>query len=191
MRLQSPHTRPVIGSSGPGVRRRTAARFMTPLHAMRVLLVLVTAAAIGAPAAAARETDPPLHDDEARPVESAPPPGPGQQRAVFVCQDGGVPVFADRPCGAARASRTLVVDHPASGAVSSIQPPVPQAVIRPRPQPDGRGGTGRTAETRCTTLQRKLDELDDRMRAGYSSREAAQLWNRWRELKARLRGERC
>jgi hypothetical protein len=68
---------------------------------------------------------------------------------------------------------------------------VPQAVTRPRPQPDGRDGAGRTAETRCTTLQRQLEELDDRMRAGYPSREAARLWNRWRQLKARLRTERC
>jgi hypothetical protein len=173
------------------VRQRTPSPFIPPLHAAWVLTFLLTAAAIGAPAAAALETDPLAHGDEARPVESAPPPGPGKQRAVFVCQDGGVPVFADRPCGAAPASRTLVVDPPASGAVSSIQPPAPQAVIRPRPLPDGSGGTGRTAETRCTTLQRQLDELDDRMRAGYSSREAARLWNRWRELKARLRMERC
>jgi len=191
MRLQNPHARPVIGSSGTGARRRLACRFNTPLHATRVLPVLAAAIAIGTSAAAALETDPLARDDEARHVESAPPAEPRQQRAVFVCQDGDVPVFADRPCGAARASRTLVVDAPASGSVSNTQPPVPQAVIRPRPQPDGRGGTGRTAETRCTTLQRQLQELDDRMRAGYPSREAARLWNRWRELKARLRTERC
>jgi hypothetical protein len=29
------------------------------------------------------------------------------------------------------------------------------------------------------------------MRDGYSSREAARLWNRWRELKGRLHAERC
>ena len=45
------------------------------------------------------------------------------------------------------------------------------AARRPRGRdrrPDGRGGPGRTAETRCTPLQRQLDDLDDRMRAGYS-----------------------
>jgi hypothetical protein len=29
------------------------------------------------------------------------------------------------------------------------------------------------------------------MRDGYSSRDAARLWNRWRDLKGRLRAERC
>lgn len=173
------------------VRRRIPSRFIPPLHAARLLTALLTAAAVSEPSAAARETDPPAYADEVRPVDSAPPAGPGQRRAVFVCLDGDVPAFADRPCGAARAPRTLVVDTPASGALPSTLPPVPRAVTRPRPQPDGRGGMGRTAETRCTTLQRQLDELDDRMRAGYASREAARLWNRWRELKARLRTERC
>jgi hypothetical protein len=72
---------------------------------VRVLTVLLTAAAVGAPAAAERETTSPVPGDEVRPVPSEPPTGTGQQRAVFVCQDGDVPVFADRPCGAARASR--------------------------------------------------------------------------------------
>lgn len=173
------------------VRQRIPSLFNPPLHAARVLVVLLTAATVGEPASAAREPDPPLHGDTNRPVESAPPAAPRPQRAVFVCRDGDVPVFADRPCGTARAPLTLVVDAPASGAVSSTLPPLPRAAIRPRPQPDGRGGTGRTAETRCATLHRQLDELDDRMRAGYPSREAARLWNRWRELKARLRTERC
>jgi hypothetical protein len=143
--------------------------------AARVLVVLLASAAAGDSAA----------------LESASPAEPARQRAVFVCRDGGVPVFADRPCSSALQPRTLAVDVPAPGAVPSTTPPAPRATTRPRPQPDGRGGTGRTAETRCTTLQRQLDDLDDRMRAGYSSREAARLWNRWRELKGRLHAERC
>jgi hypothetical protein len=103
----------------------------------------------------------------------------------------GVPVFSDRPCGSVLGQRVLAIDAPASGAVPSTVPPKPRASTRPRPQPSGRSGTGLAAETRCSTLQRQLDELDDRMRAGYSSREAARLWNRWRELKDRLRTERC
>jgi hypothetical protein len=189
MRVQGPDTRPLLRWSAPAIHRSLPLRLMTAPHPTWFLLMLASVSVVGETRAAALETDP--RGDEARPLESARLPEPRQQRAVFVCRDGDVPVFADRPCSDARASRTLVVDAPASGAVSSIQPPVPQAVIRPRPQPDGRGGTGRTAETRCMTLQRQLDELDARMRSGYPSREAARLWNRWRELKARLRGERC
>jgi hypothetical protein len=29
------------------------------------------------------------------------------------------------------------------------------------------------------------------MRSGYSAREAARLWTRWRDLKARIRERRC
>jgi hypothetical protein len=47
------------------------------------------------------------------------------------------------------------------------------------------------AQARCGTLQGQLDAVDARMRGGYSAREAAQLWNRWRDLKERLRGARC
>jgi hypothetical protein len=44
---------------------------------------------------------------------------------------------------------------------------------------------------KCAVLQRQLDGLNDRMRAGYSAREAARLWQRWRDTKERLRTSRC
>ncbi len=156
------------------VQRRDT-RPILPLQAARLLAVVLATAVAGDSAA----------------IESASPAEPGRQRAVFVCRDAGVPVFSDRPCGPAQQPRTLSVDAPTAGAVPGTAPPPPRATTRPRPQPDGRGGTGRTAETRCTSLQRQLDDLDDRMRAGYSSRDAARLWSRWRELKGRLRTERC
>jgi hypothetical protein len=34
-------------------------------------------------------------------------------------------------------------------------------------------------------------ELDQVMRAGYSARESARLWERWREARARLREADC
>jgi hypothetical protein len=46
-------------------------------------------------------------------------------------------------------------------------------------------------EDRCERHQRRLDELNDRMRAGYSAREAARLWQQWRDAKERLRTARC
>lgn len=124
-------------------------------------------------------------------VEPTPASASPRQRAVFVCQEGGVPVFTDRPCGSAAGPRTLTVETPAPGATPTTTPPRPRASTRPRPQPEGQAGTGGVAETRCTALRRQLDALDERMRAGYTSREAARLWNRWRDLKGRLRAERC
>lgn len=124
-------------------------------------------------------------------LESAPAAGSPRQRAVFVCQQEGAPVFTDRPCGSATGQRSITVDAPAAGAAPSTAPPRPRASTRPRLQPDGPADAGRTAEARCAALRRQLDELDARMRDGYSSREAARLWTRWRDLKARLRTERC
>jgi hypothetical protein len=124
-------------------------------------------------------------------LESAPATGSPRHRAVFVCEQGGVPVFTDRPCGSITGQRTVTVDAPEPGAAPSTAPPRPRASTRPRLQPEGQADNGRAADTRCATLRRQLDELDERMRAGYNSREAARLWNRWRALKDRLRAERC
>jgi len=124
-------------------------------------------------------------------VDPTPADRSPHQRTVFVCQQDGVPVFTDRPCGSAAGPRTLTVDAPAPGAAPGTAPPRPRASTRPRLQPEGQAGPGRAAATRCTTLRRQLDELDERMRDGYNSREAARLWNRWRDLKGRLHAERC
>jgi len=124
-------------------------------------------------------------------LESAPVVVSPRQRAVFVCQQDGVPVFTDRPCGSATAQRALTVEAPGPGAAPSTSPPRPRASTRPRLQPEEQPVTGRAADTRCATLRRQLDELDARMRDGYSSREAARLWKRWRDLKGRLHAERC
>jgi hypothetical protein len=191
MLLHCPDSRPTTGPSGQAVSRTDPVRTTSPLRTLRVLALLLAIASGGGSAAAAIPADTPVAGSEGPVAEPTLPTEPGQRRAVFVCRDGGVPVFSDRPCGSARAPRTLAVDAPTSGAVPSTVAPRPRASTRPRPQPAGRSGPGRAAETRCSTLERQLDDLDDRMRAGYTSREAAQLWNRWRELKSRLRTERC
>jgi len=126
---------------------------------------------------------------QARPDVEPPPASRG--RLVFVCDDAGTPVFADRPCGPSLTPRSVSFTSPASGAAVSILPPVPRATTRPRRVPAADARPGGTAVDRCTSMRRQLDELDERMRAGYTSREAARLWNRWRELKARLRSQKC
>ena len=138
---------------------------------------------------------PPTDGRGARPVDAAEvsaAPTAGR-RLVFVCEDAGIPMFSDRPCGAALARRSLSFAAGPAGAAASTLPPPPRASTRPRPQPQpvATGGRGDAAARRCAALQRQLEDLDDRMRAGYSSREAAKLWNRWRDLRNRLRSERC
>jgi hypothetical protein len=43
----------------------------------------------------------------------------------------------------------------------------------------------------CAALRLELAEVDERMRAGYTARESARLWGRWRNLKDRLQREHC
>jgi len=135
----------------------------------------------------------PLGNGESVVLEPALPPArPSRHRAVFVCQEGGVPVFADRPCGSASEMRSFVVPTPPPGATASTTPPSPAASTRPRtvaPRPSPRVVSA--SDNTCAKLQRQLDELNDRMRAGYSAREAARLWQRWRDTKERLRTVRC
>jgi hypothetical protein len=135
----------------------------------------------------------PLGSGESVVLEPAPPPAhPRRHRAVFVCQENGVPVFADRPCGSASEMRRLVIPTPPPGAAASTTPPSPVASTRPRTVAPGPSPQVVPAsENTCTKLQRQLDELNDRMRAGYSAREAARLWQRWRDTKERLRTARC
>lgn len=126
-------------------------------------------------------------------LEPAPPEAaPRRQQAVFVCQDAGVPVFADRPCGAAATAREIVVETSRPGAAATTSPPAPSAGTRPRTV-RGTEATAstRVAHSRCEVLQQQLDDINDRMRAGYSAREAARLWHRWRDVKERLRTSRC
>ena len=125
-------------------------------------------------------------------IESPPSQAsPRRQRAVFVCQDAGIPVFSDRPCGAAAVARTLVVEIPRAGSPPTTAPTVSRSSTRPLPSPAADEGPGHAAPSPCATLTRQLDELDDRMRTGYSAREAARLWDRWRDLKEKLRTTRC
>lgn len=168
--------------------RRAATRCAAPYIAACLACSLPAAGATSDPPVAS-----PLGSGQSVTLEPAPPPAnPRRHRSVFVCQESGVPMFADRPCGSASETRSLVIATPPPGAAASTIPPSPAASTRPRPA----AGKPSTAvvpapENACTRLQRQLDDLNDRMRAGYSAREAARLWQRWRDTKERLRTGRC
>ena len=120
------------------------------------------------------------------------------RRLVYTCRLPGVTVFSDRPCGPVPIlqevkGRVPPVSTGASGASATVMPPMPAASVRPapsrvvadqEPHEDER-------ETTCRRLHDAVRTLDDRMRAGYSAREATLLWNRWREAKQRLREADC
>lgn len=157
------------------------------------LLALAAGAAISdAPGRAGnpRQTDHANADGKASATRPSAAPA-RHRRDVFVCDDAGTPVFSDRPCGPDLVRRAISVERPIAGQVASTTPPAPSASTRPRARPAERRETVHDVEAGCPALRRQLEELDDRMRSGYSSREAAQLWERRRDLKNELRAARC
>ena len=120
-----------------------------------------------------------------------------KQRTVFVCAEDGAPVYSDRPCGPIVAIRELDVSEPGpgpgSGQASSTLRAEPTATTRPLVQRAALESPRRDPDEndRCNELHQQLDAVDEQMRAGYSARQAARLWNRWRDLKARIHASRC
>ena len=122
-----------------------------------------------------------------------------KQRTVFVCAQDGAPVYSDRPCGPIVAIRELDVTEPGpgsrseSGQASSTLRAEPTATTRPLVQRAALEPSRRERDEsdRCNELHEQLEAVDDQMRAGYSARQAARLWNRWRDLKARIHASRC
>lgn len=119
------------------------------------------------------------------------PPPVRTRRAVFVCRDGASVVFADRPCGQVVETRALEVAAAGPGQVASTAHKPPVAAVLPRVDADRSAREPPPGDGRCRQLRSRLEALDDRMRTGYPAREAARLWNRWREIKAQLHEARC
>ena len=119
-------------------------------------------------------------------------------RLVYSCVAPGLVTFSDRPCGplpVVRELKVLAAATAASGAAPEIGKAGEPAAAGSRNAPESAnanaddGGTEGVAI--CQKLQATLDNLDSRMRTGYSAREAGRLWERWREAKVRLREADC
>jgi len=159
---------------------------------VHVITVWVATCALPWPAQSGERPTNPAGGGDSITLEPVAKPSHGHiQRPVFVCRDGTTVTFADRPCGPVAEARELDVVEPGPGRVASTTRKSPTAATRPRVQPVESIATPAPGEGRCERLRRQLEALDDRMRAGYSAREAARLWNRWREVKAQLREARC
>jgi hypothetical protein len=142
--------------------------------------------------AAAASHAQPLGGEGGSVLEPASPPAvPRHRRTVYVCTNAGAPVFTDRPCGPAAAVHEIEFAPPAAGSAASLSPPAPPASTRPRVMPEPAADAVTPAQARCTALRERLAAIDDQMRSGYSAREAARLWQKWRDARARLRTQRC
>ena len=140
------------------------------------------------------------------PARSAARPA-ATRRVVFTCVTPGLVIFSDRPCGPLPELRELRFD-PVGGATAragagSAASHDETSARRDKP---GTATSGAAAKVEpedaaeremrerafaCERLEQALHDLDQRMRAGYTAREAGRLWARWREAKERLRDARC
>jgi hypothetical protein len=162
------------------------------LQAACLLLACAPSGAQSEPQAAATSRARPLDGGSSSVLEPAPPPAvPMQHRAVYVCTDAGAPVFTDRPCGPSATIHDIEFALPAAGSAASLSPPAPPASTRPRVMPEPAADAMTPARARCVALRERLAAIDDQMRSGYSAREAARLWQKWRDARARLRAQRC
>jgi hypothetical protein len=119
---------------------------------------------------------------------------PKRGRLVYACHEPRLVVFSDRPCGHGTVVRSVsFAPEPPSGAAPTTVAAPPVAATRPKvetaytPPEEAGADEGR----QCDTLRTQLDRVDARMRQGYSARESAGLWSRWREIKDRMHVERC
>ncbi len=112
-------------------------------------------------------------------------------RAIFVCRSHAPVTYSDRPCGPAGEERSLQVQEPQPGRAASTVPAAAPAATLPRLQPEPEVDEPDAGDSRCRRLREQREKLDDRMRTGYSAREAAQLWNRWRGLNSEIYRSRC
>ncbi len=180
--------------------RRLARHLRMPAVLAAAALATIT---VGPGAGAATRSASPLGGSASVVLEPvpgrAPTPSP-QRRRVFTCIEPGLVTFADRPCGPLPELRELVVSRPpaaspgdplrAAGDPGSSQPVTSAPTARPSGTADSDPGHDRREAT-CERLELAVRRLDERMRAGYTAREAGQLWSRWREARERVREAGC
>jgi hypothetical protein len=113
---------------------------------------------------------------------------------VYECVVNGQRVVSDRPCAADAKSRTLVVDQPDPREVARLrqqQTQVQRPASRGYTSQSGYAGEGPTISgsgepsnaRACAALDRAIDNINSRMRAGYGPDEGEWLRAEWHRLK--------
>ena len=142
-------------------------------------------------AVASQETSHPADAGGASVIERVDARPSGRRtRLVYACRDAATPVFSDRPCGASAHAWRLDLPRATAGAAPSTRAAAPATATRPIVARASHRDVAEPADP-CVRLEQQLATIDARMRNGYSAREAARLWQRWRDAKAKLRAADC
>lgn len=179
--------------------RCPSSRFRTRLLRWSAMLVLVASAARGDTTPAPRSASPvAARGSGAAALEPLQISARVRRiRLIYTCHEDGAVAFSDRPCGEGATLRSIALAVPtAPGRAPDTTPRTPAASTRSTSAVGERRNADSAPETapasgRCSKLQAQLDDVDARMRQGYSAREAARLWNRWREIKEDLHAAHC
>ena len=176
-------------------------RFVTAYGAALLLACAISVEAEAATSGGAEATGQPLESAPGQPMESASGPAVAttapslkpstRHRPIFVCQGARPVIFSDRPCGQFAETRDVSFVEPGPGRVATVARPPAPATTRPRAESRPSDAKPDERAARCQRLLDQRDRLNARMREGYSARQSAQLWNRWRELAAQVYAERC
>lgn len=168
-------------------------RFVTACGAALFLACAVTVETVAATSGEADATGQPIEPASAPEVDvTALSPAPSRRhRPIFVCHGARPVIFSDRPCGQFAETRNVSFVEPGPGRVATVARPPAPATTRPRAEPRLPDAKPDERAARCQRLLDQRDRLNARMRDGYSARQSAQLWNRWRELAARIYAEHC
>jgi len=174
---------------------RSIVEFRFHLAWLQAVCLALPCSPIGAqsgPEVAAASPAQPLGGGGGGVLELAPPTEPSRpKRRVYVCREASTPVFTDRPCGFPAIVHEIPIAAPGAGGAVSLAPQAPAAGTRPRVMPAPAADAVTSGKGRCAALRERLAAIDDQMRSGYSAREAARLWQRWRDARARLRAQQC
>jgi hypothetical protein len=143
-------------------------------------------------------------EPEASHYQVPPPARTGRESyvGIYECVVDGQRVVSDRPCAADAKSRTLVVDQPDPREVARLRQLQAQAqrpASRDYTSQSGYAGEGPTISESgepsnaraCAAVDRAIDNINSRMRAGYGSEEGEWLRAEWHRLKRERYTLRC
>lgn len=113
---------------------------------------------------------------------------------VFRCEVNDVVTFSDRPCGPDAqvhepdGTRVSVFAAPPIAKRSSLSAKTPR---RDTKQSDAIAMLQAKHKERCTRIERSLNDIRSKMRAGYDVRQGERLRDRQRKLTQQRRDEKC